>query len=265
MGCRPAAGRSSTLADSHAGAHLLHVRDLAGYVDEHALYGRHGFSALEAHGRDLLRDTPVEDRTVLDIGAGDGLLSLWLLHRGARTVVSLEPEADGAAGGAARRAEAHRRRLRVPAARWRYLRTTLQSYRADRRFSLAVSVASVNHLDETACATLLDRPGARATYLALFRKVHRLLEPGGRFVIADVARVNYWNRLGWASPWAPEIEWEKHQEPETWAAVAKDAGFRVTSVRWRHPFLRAAGLGPLARTRLAARLLASQFALTLER
>jgi SAM-dependent methyltransferase len=236
------------------------VQPLEQYVNERRLYGRHGFRALDWQCRKLVDGADPAAGAALEIGAGEGLMSLWLLHAGAETVTSLEPEADGATGGVAARAGEHRRALGVPEERWEYLPDTLQSFTPEgRRYRLILSHSSVNHLDEEACMRILDDPAARARYVELFGKVRELLEPGGTFVLADVARENYWARLGRSSPWAPEIEWEKHQEPETWCELLAEAGLVPSSRRWFHPYYRTRSVDKLLDNRIAARCLASGF------
>src|SRR5262249_44080009 len=153
------------------------------------------------------------------------------------------------------------RALAIAGDEWDYRPDTLQTYAGGGGYSLILSHASVNHLDEEACVRLGDDPAARARYVELFRKVRDLLEPGGLFVLADCARENYWARLGRKSPWAPEIEWEKHQEPTTWQDVLADAGLQTASWSWFHPFYGTRKLAPLLNNRLAARCLASTFVL----
>jgi len=237
------------------------VTPLHTYVNDRGLYGRHGFAALDWQCRTLLDDlvARIAGGDVLEIGAGEGLMSLWMLHAGARSVTSLEPEAAGATDGIGARADAHRRALGLADERWDYRHDTFQSFETDRRFRLILSHASVNHLDEPACERLLDDESARRRYIELFGKVRGLLEPGGMFICADVARENYWARLGRPSPWAPEIEWHKHQEPETWCEIMRQAGLEPVSRQWYLPFYRARHVEPLLDNRIAARLLASNF------
>jgi SAM-dependent methyltransferase len=244
------------------------VTNLPSYVDEQKLFGRRGFQALDWQCRELLddatRDLFVGGGRALEIGAGEGLMSLWLLHAGARAVTSLEPEASGSTSGVGARAAAHRQALGIPEDRWDYRADTLQSFSGG-PYRVILSYASVNHLDEAACVRLLEDPAARATYVELFRKIHDLLEPGGTLVVADAARENYWAKLGRQSPWSPEVEWHKHQEPETWARLLEEAGLEPVSRRWFFPYYRARHLRPVLDNKIAARCLDSTFVIRARR
>jgi SAM-dependent methyltransferase len=241
------------------------MRPLARYVDENRLFGRHGFTGLDWHCRAVLgKALPVRGRA-LEIGAGAGLMSLWLLAQGADEVVSLEPEAAGSTDGVAGRAAAHRAALAIPPERWDYRAETLQEFVDARPYQLVLSHASINHLDEDACMRLGESPDARRRYLEIFTRIRRLLAPGGHFVVADCGRVNLWARLGRPSPWAPEIEWDKHQEPETWCALLGAAGLEPVDTRWLHPFFRTRHLQAVLGLRPIARCLASSFVIAARR
>lgn len=231
------------------------------YVNEGRLFGRHGFAALEWEARNLVGDAPLAGGDALEIGAGDGVFSLWMLHAGARSVTSLEPESDGSTNGVSGAAARHRARLKVGEDRWRFLPDTIQAFPAAKtRYSVIMSRASINHIDEDGCVRLLEDPAARARYKAILGKIKDLMTPGGEFIVTDCGRVNYWDRLlKRPSPWAPEIEWEKHQEPETWTALFEEAGFETIESRFFHPWYRIRALGPLLSLKPAARMLSSCF------
>lgn len=237
------------------------MRSLSRYIDEKGLFGRHGFPALDWHCSSVLKPAlgQVLGSRALEIGAGSGLMSIWMLHAGARQVTSLEPEAAGATSGVARAAAEHRAALEIPPHRWDYRGETFQEFSDDGPFDIILSHSSINHLDEAACMQLGDSEPARERYLELFSKVRRLLAPGGHFIVSDCARINLWGRMGRPSPWAPEIEWEKHQEPETWSELLGAAGLETVDSRWLHPFYGARRFEPITRQKLVARCLASYF------
>jgi len=84
-------------------------------------------------------------------------------------------------------------------------------------FDVVALIASINHLDEEACARLHHDANARAAYRRIFRRIASLTRLGGRIIIADCTRHNFFAALGLTNPLCRTIEWEKHQTPETWA------------------------------------------------
>jgi hypothetical protein len=71
--------------------------------------------------------------------------------------------------------------------------------------------------------------------------------------------------MGLKSPFAPTIEWHKHQPPETWTDLLGGVGFRATRVRWSSfNKLRSPGRYLLG-NRWASYCLHSHFALYLEK
>src|SRR5215470_4369117 len=163
--------------------------DLSRYVNEGHFYGRYGYTGLDWRCRGWLFDgVDIDGGHALEIGAGDGMISLWMLSAGARSVVSLEPEADGSSHDAAATIEKHARALGLDSGRWSVRRETFQSFKPDRPFRAILSQDSVNHLDEDACVRLLDDPSARRTYRDLFARMADMLESGGHVILADCAR-----------------------------------------------------------------------------
>src|SRR5262249_3361567 len=124
------------------------------YVDSNHLFGRRGYTGLDWHCRSLLEGVALAGGHALEIGAGDGIISLWLLDAGARSVVSLEPEADGSTHGVSARLAEHGRALALGRDRWLVRAETFQSYEPDRSFRLILLHNSINHLDEDACIHL---------------------------------------------------------------------------------------------------------------
>ena len=169
-------------------------------------------------------------RRVLDIGGGDGMYSYYAALRGAREVICLEPEGDGAHGWNGGTFE--KLRERYPVLPVRLLHRTIQEFADAEGFDILISIASINHLDEAACERLHRDPAARRTYGAVFRHIGELARPGARFVIADATRHNFFHSLGLKNPLCPTIEWHKHQPPQLWARLLGEAGFGTPRIRW---------------------------------
>ena len=72
------------------------------YVDDNGLYSRRGYSSLNHRCRQIFDHVcGLDGKTMLEIGSGEGLFSLWALANGTERAVLLEPEADGATKGVA--------------------------------------------------------------------------------------------------------------------------------------------------------------------
>jgi SAM-dependent methyltransferase len=188
-------------------------------------------TALDRYLRWLFRDVPLSGQRVLDIGGGTGLLSFYAAARGAKQVVCLEPDADGASVGIRRRFARLGRALGLE--RVRLTSATFQAYESPRdSFDVVLLHNSINHLDEEATARLGNHPPSRAVYAVLFRKLATLLAPGGPLLVADCARTNLFPLLGLPHPISRTIEWHKHQDPALWAALLAEAGFREPIIGW---------------------------------
>jgi SAM-dependent methyltransferase len=210
---------------------------------------------LRRHLDYLFSGIELRDRTVLDIGGGAGLLSLYAAVRGARSAVCVEPEGAGASVDL--RAKFERFRDTVdPQLPVTFVGDTIQSYlQRSSGFDVIVCANAVNHLNEDACVHLQDSPGAEKEYLALFELLNRATNPGGWFVATDCAKSNFFAALGMSSPFMPDIEWHKHQNPDVWAQLLRRSGFSNVKIEWSSPNT----LGPIGRLLLGNRLVAYFF------
>jgi SAM-dependent methyltransferase len=203
-------------------------------------------------------------KTMLDVGGGDGTLSFYAACAGAAKVICLEPEAAGSATGmntAFRRTASFLDQEKVQLLPHRF-----QDYESDDDlFDILVLHASINHLDEGACIRLRRDSEAQSSYEQLFRKLASLARPGATLLIVDCAQRNLFADVHITNPFAPAIEWHKHQSPDVWASLLAHAGFSNPIIRWNSfNTLRAWGRLLLG-NRIAAYCLTSTFCLTMER
>jgi len=172
------------------------------------------------------------DTHVLDVGTGAGAWAIWAALHGANRVVGIEPEADGSSNGTL---NSFCRTIKA---------LNLQSHVEARPellhelpmpkvpFDVVVMYNVINHLDEGAVIVLHRDEDAVQRYVALLQNLRLKMHPDGWLIVADCARDNSWLRLGLRSPFARSIEWEKHQNPQTWIDVFERAGFRYIDLRW---------------------------------
>lgn len=236
-------------------------RDVEKQLWEIAVRELHYASARRARFRceQTFRGVPLAGRDVLEVGAGSGLHSAYAAVRGARRVVALEPEADGSTSGSRSVLLTLQRTLKLPSLV--ISPSPLESFDpAGHRFDVVLLYNSINHLDEPACSRLHRSREAWDRYRGLLRRLAGMLRPGATLIVSDCSRFNLWPTLGLKNPFAPSIEWEKHQTPRVWDEVLASANFvRVESEWYRYYPLR--WLGPLSTNALAAFVLAGHFRL----
>lgn len=208
---------------------------------------------------DLFGGIDFRNRRVLDIGGGDGVYSFYAGIRGAREVLCLEPEADGSDGcitGAFQRMQAALPDLPV-----RMERKLVQQHHDVEGYDVIIMNASINHIDEDACARLHRDARAQQIFRGVFAHIARLARPGGRLVVTDCSRRNFFAALGLTNPLCPTIEWHKHQPPAVWARLLEESGFALPRIRWE-PLYRFGRAGErLLGNRYAAYFLKSMFRL----
>jgi len=219
------------------------------------------FARLDHRARHFLGGTEVEGRDILEVGCGNGAFLIWCWAQGAKRCVGIEPEADGSKSGASNIFENAIQRLGC-SHEVQLLRSRLEElYTNDvGSFDVILLYNVINHLDENACERIKEDPPAREVYVDAFRNLGRLVRRHGKVIIADCARNNLFPDLGLKNPFAPNIEWSKHQNPDVWKAILNAAGFIPGASRWYQLYpLR--HLGFLFSNRLVAYLTYSHFVL----
>ena len=211
----------------------------------------------------LFRGIDFAGKRVLDIGGGDGVYSFYAAAMGAREVICLEPEAAGSIGGEISMFD--RLRAEMPELPVKLVRRTVADFRDDEGFDVVAMIASINHLDEDACTRLPRDRAAREAYLKAFAHIAALTRPGGRVVIADATRYNFFAMLGMKNPLCPTIEWHKHQPPAVWADLLGEVGFVNPRVSWEPLYSLGSAVQALLSNQVAAWFLKSCFLLHVER
>jgi SAM-dependent methyltransferase len=186
--------------------------------------------------RRLLAEIPLAGARVLEVGCGEGHMTLWLAFHGPRHVTALDPGGAGSTMGSTTK-------FRGALARLRPANVTFHEWGLGEHplpeagFDIVLCFDAINHLYETR-ADLNSSPVDRARYVGIFREFHRLLAPGGVAIVTDVSRRNLLRTLPGGHPvpgwWA--IDWDLHQTPQTWIGVMREAGFRRFRLGWYVPY-----------------------------
>jgi lipopolysaccharide exporter len=179
----------------------------------------------------LFKDVCFEGKSVLDIGAGFGLHSLYAACGGARPIVCLEPEMEEDSRGAIK--FLNELGSHFPEGTIIPLRNTFQNFDyGDQKFDIIISHYSINHLDEHACINLQRSAEAHDKYREIFAKLSKIMNPGGKLILVDCSRYNFYTLLGLRNPMWPEINWRKHQTPWVWARMLSKFGFVNRKITW---------------------------------
>ena len=205
---------------------------LEGYfsaVIEEGLYPNRG--NLQFHLRTLFKDIALENRRVLDIGGGSGLHSFYAACMGAKEVVCLEPETEGSRSGMGAKFRKLNGMLGYDQVKFEPV--TFQAFEPKgKQFDIILLHNSINHLDETACINLLNDEAFKATYLNMCSKLSSFAGRGAKLIVCDCSRYNFFALLRIGNPFAPTIEWHKHQAPEVWVDLLSQVGFVNPRIRW---------------------------------
>lgn len=219
---------------------------------------------LQFHMNTLFEGIDFKNKKVLDIGGGSGLYSFYAAIRSAKNVVCLEPEAEGSSSAATDKFHKLRELLERNNVELRPI--TIQAFEPEgETFDVILLHNSINHLNETACINLLRESKSKAVYQEIFSKIYSLSSKGAKLIICDCSRYNFFTLFKIRNPFAPTIEWHKHQAPEVWANVLGEVGFVKPKIRWSS-FNALRNWGRvLTGNKLVAYFLTSHFCLTMDK
>ncbi len=206
----------------------------------------HGYD-FPRFAKQLFQDIDFRNKTMLEIGCGKGMLCLWAAAHGARHVVGLEPLAEGAYDSSECHQAFRSMAQQLELTQARILPDTVQKFDCPSNyFDVVLSVASINHLDEKSCVALGKSEEAEKEYKKIFRNIARMMKPGGKLIIIDAARHNFFGDLSLRNPMSPKIEWFKHRQPGYWAQLLSGCGLGNANIRWcAGKLLRHAGITTL--------------------
>ena len=179
-----------------------------------------------------------KNKSVLDIGGGNGIYSYYSRFMGAKKAINLEPFEAGSKNVKINSKEISDN-LKID-----LINQTIQEFDASEKFDIIILHDSINHLDELVFSKLHDSKKDFQKYCKLIEKISRLLNNDGTILVSDCSRYNFWGMLGLKSPFAPSIEWHLHQSPYLIKNLFERQGFENFHIRWS-PFKRFGELGRL--------------------
>lgn len=180
----------------------------------------------------IFKNISFENKSMLDIGGGAGLFSFYAACMGAKEIICIEPESAGSTLGIAKKFEKLKAGLKT-GDRVMLETNTLQDFDSQgKAFDIILLHNSINHLDENACIKLKQDTESVDIYRLLFEKLNVLASRGAMLIITDCSRYNLFGLLKIRNPFAPTIEWHKHQSPNFWIKMLSRAGFSDPNIRW---------------------------------
>jgi len=186
------------------------------------------------------RSLALENRSVLEIGAGSGFVSAFCVAKGASKVIALEPGISGSRDNVQEEFVRMSESLGLTGIidyRRHSFERFVENYEGE-PFDYIVMWNVINHLNEDA-TTRLHLRGAhaeRAIFISHFRNMYQLLNSSGVLIFSDVARQNFWNAIGVKYFTPSSIQWHKHQQPKLWWKLLSEAGFDSVRIRWVTPY-----------------------------
>jgi len=170
-------------------------------------------------------------KRILEIGCGDGAFCIWAALQGADYVLGIEPEAEGSTSGSSRKFNDLIRQYDLK-------NTELKNCYLhglpipEKKYDVILLYNVINHLNEEAVKVMHQNAQAYNLYKDIINGFTQFINKDSILILGDCARTNMWNMLGLKSPFASNIEWHKHQNPNQWIKLFKDAGFGLYDLRW---------------------------------
>jgi len=179
----------------------------------------------------LFKGIDLKGKTVLDIGGGYGIHSFYAACMGADDVICLEPLDEGSSEFAIEKFHIIQNHLGMDQVSLQTL--TFQEFDPDGKlFDLILLNYSINHLDESACITLIDNQNSRKKYEQIASKLSSIAKQGATLIVCDCSNHNFFGDLGIRNPFAPTIEWHLHHPPDVWIDIIKNTGFTNPNIEW---------------------------------
>ena len=170
-------------------------------------------------------DLDFNDKTVLDIGGGNGIYSYYAKYKGDKFCMNLEPF------------EAGSKNIQIlDNDNDQYLsieinNQTFQDFSHEDKFDIIISHDSTNHLDEEVFCKIHSDKESYESYTKPINKICEMLAYVGSIIVTDCSSKNFWGILGLKSPFAPSIDWHLHQAPNLIKKMFQAEGMKDYKLR----------------------------------
>ncbi len=235
----------------------------AAYASMLAEDGHHNLDGYLHAARLLFSGLDLKGRSVLEVGSGEGLMTLYMALSGA-SVVSMEPELVGSRSGMIdfQRQRLHRLNLQTV----EFLSADFNTWDPQgRTFDVVLLCNSINHICESRFHADAD-PETRRRFVTMVTKIRKVTAPSGVTIASDACRYGFFMAASYLNiprPWDRRpltLNWRIHQNPPTWRRIFTEAGFASTRVIYPLPY-RLRHLGPLVQNPVSNYFLDASFIL----
>jgi SAM-dependent methyltransferase len=183
----------------------------------------------------LFKNINFKNKSLIDIGGGNGLFSFFCVLNGAKKAVVMEPEFEGSSNGMIEGFHKIKDILGNPK-NIEHTNCVLEDYDTDNnQFDIILMHNSINHIDEDGCIVLKTDIEAQKKYIVFFNLLRKIAHKDSTLIVCDCARSNFFGDIGLKNMYAPDIEWQKHQNPEVWINLLAQSGFTFESLEWTSP------------------------------
>jgi SAM-dependent methyltransferase len=194
-------------------------------------FGYRSLKRYETRSQFLFSGLQLKGKRLLEIGCGYGAFCVWAAIKGADYVLGIEPEAEGSTSGSS---ECFLKVIKKYSLKNTEFKSCILKELPvpEQKFDIILLYNVINHLHEESVQFLLKSKQAYDVYLKIIMSLKEYIHKDSVLIIADCGRTNFWNMIGLKSPFAPTIEWDKHQNPNLWIQLFQDAGLKLKDYRW---------------------------------
>ena len=179
------------------------------------------------HAEEQFREIDIKGKTVLDIGCGNGLLSLWLaLVKDAGNIVAID-EYEGI-GEDRKNFNAFKKvieenSISIDLTKLDFLKNNFGSA----SFDMVVANYTLHHIVRTEKYIHNDTE-TRNQWIHLFSEIKRILKKDGVLILKEVTRFSLWRFLPLRFRY---MDWEIHPTMKEFKYVMQEEGFKNITVR----------------------------------